>query len=140
MLTCVHKENVANGRVDVTVSKRFLLGGSSVPKDDIINIDVHNYEVRSQSKQDIVYHVDTSIWTCTSTVGMNGAPCKHQYAFVKNFRKSSLNFIILRDPQQREHLLFIATGKKECASRMVYTTAHCWNDNKCESRVHGQQW
>ena len=104
--------DLANGRVDVTVSKRFLPGGSSIPKDDIIKIDAHNYEVRSQSKQDIVYHVDTSIWTCTCTAGMNGAPCKHQYAVVKNFGESSLNFIPLRDPHQREHLLFIATGEK----------------------------
>ncbi|KAK8373151.1 hypothetical protein O3P69_012322 [Scylla paramamosain] len=105
--------DLANGRVDVTVSKRFLPGGSSLPKDDIIKIDGHNYEVRSQSKQDIVYHVDTTIWTCTCTVGMNGgAPCKHQYAVVKNFGESSLNFIPLRDPHQREHLLFIATGEK----------------------------
>lgn len=51
--------DLANGRVDVTVSKRFLPGGSSIPKDDIIKIDAYNYEVRSQSKQDIVYHVDT---------------------------------------------------------------------------------
>lgn len=75
--------DLANGRVDVTVSKRFLLGGSSIPKDDKIKTDAYNYEVMSQSKQDIVYHVYTSIWTCTCTAGMNGVPCKHQYAVVK---------------------------------------------------------
>lgn len=104
--------DLANGRVNVTVSKRFLPGGSSIPKGDIIKVDGHNYEVRSQSKQDIVHHIDTSIWTCTCTAGMNGAPCKHQYAVVKNFGESSLNFLHLRDPHQREHLLFIATGEK----------------------------
>ncbi|KAK8385132.1 hypothetical protein O3P69_012136 [Scylla paramamosain] len=129
--------DLANGRMDVTVSKRFLPGASSIPKYDIIKIDAHNYEVRSQSKQDIVYHVDTSIWTCTCMAGMNGAPCKHQYAVVKNFGESSLNFIPLRDPHQREHLLFIATEKRMCVQ--VYTTAHCWNGNRCESRVHGQR-
>ena len=105
-----HLTDLANGRVDVTISKRFLPGGSSVPKDGITRIDAHNYKVRSQSKPDIVYYVDTSILTCTCTAGMNGAPCKHQYAVVKHFGESSLNFLPLRDPHQREHILFIATG------------------------------
>lgn len=104
--------DLANGRVDVTVSKRFLLGGSSIPKDDIIKTDAYNYEVMSQSKQDIVYHVYTSIWTCTCTAGMNGVPCKHQYAVVKILGESSLNFIPLMDPHQCEHLIFIATGER----------------------------
>ncbi|KAK8380679.1 hypothetical protein O3P69_007951 [Scylla paramamosain] len=107
-----HLIDLANGRVDATVPKRFLPVGSSIPKDDIIKIDTHNYEVRSQSQQDIVCHADTSIWTCTCTSGMNGATCKHQYAAVKNFGESSLNFIPLRDPHQREHLVFIATEEK----------------------------
>ena len=44
--------------------------------------------------------------------GMNSAPCKHQYAVVKHFGESLLNFLPLRNPHQREHLLFIATGQK----------------------------
>ncbi|PIK61737.1 hypothetical protein BSL78_01291 [Apostichopus japonicus] len=43
---------------------------------------------------------------------MGGAPCKHQYAVVRHFNETSLNFLPLRDPHLREHMLFLATGEK----------------------------
>ena len=56
--------------------------------------------------------MDTEIGVCTCIAVMDGAPCKHQYAVVRHFNESSLNFLPLRDPHLREHMLFLATGQK----------------------------
>eukprot|EP00057_Strongylocentrotus_purpuratus_P017237 XP_011671711.1 PREDICTED: uncharacterized protein LOC105441859 [Strongylocentrotus purpuratus] len=104
--------DLANGRVDVTVSRKYLPGGSSIPATSITKIGAHCYEVKSETKEETKYNVDTEIGVCTCITGMNGAPCKHQYAVVRHFNETSLNFLPLRDPHLREHMLFLATGQK----------------------------
>ncbi|KAG1662103.1 hypothetical protein GQR58_021112 [Nymphon striatum] len=104
--------DLSNGRVDVTISRRYLPGGTSIPKGNVTKVDTHYYRIKSQTELDVEYFVDMSISTCTCAVGLNGALCKHQYAVVKHFNESSLNFLPLRDPQMPKHLLFFATGQE----------------------------
>ena len=57
--------DLANGRVDVTVSRKYLPGGSSIPATSITKIGAHYYEVKSETKEDTKYNVDTEIGVCT---------------------------------------------------------------------------
>ncbi|KAG1662450.1 hypothetical protein GQR58_020947 [Nymphon striatum] len=104
--------DLSNGRIDVTISRRYLPGGTSIPKNNVTKVDTHYYRIKSQTELDVDYFVDMSIATCTCAAGMHGAPCKHQYAVVNHFNESSLNFLPLKDPQMRKHLLFLATGQE----------------------------
>ncbi|PIK36987.1 hypothetical protein BSL78_26177 [Apostichopus japonicus] len=102
--------DIANGRIDVTLSKKYLPGGGVIEKEMVRKLGDNMFECKSQSKPDVTYNVDMSISVCSCFAGMTGAPCKHQYAIVRHYNVSSLNFVLLRDEKMREHLLFLASG------------------------------
>ncbi|XP_014663444.1 PREDICTED: uncharacterized protein LOC106806104 [Priapulus caudatus] len=102
--------DLANGCIDVTVSQKYLPGGAVIPKEMVTKTGPDTFECRSQSKEDVTYYIEMSISLCTCCAGINGAPCKHQYAVVRHFNVSSLNFLPLNDPVMRQHLLYLATG------------------------------
>lgn len=66
----------------------------------------------SFSDVSIKYLVDMNSGMCQCKVGIDGAPCKHQYIlFARKIVKSSNNFIPVSDPHQRMLLSKIAVGK-----------------------------
>jgi hypothetical protein len=106
--------DLANGKTDVFVAKRFLPGGEGIAKDSIVQTATNAFQVRSESDKDKMYdvHVDKDLSMCSCFKGFNGAPCKHQFAVLKHFGVSSMNFLPRYDERLRKHLLFLATGSK----------------------------
>ena len=85
--------DVANNRLDMTLSKRFLPTSCNIEQDNITKMSETLYRVQSESKEDTTYFVDTTLSLCTCFVGKTGAPCKHQHAVVKYFGVDSLNVV-----------------------------------------------
>jgi hypothetical protein len=70
---------------------------------------------------------------------MTAAPCKHQYAVVRHFNVSSLNFVPLRDEKMREHLLFLASGQDiDQIGPGWFTSLHGDGHSNTNFREHGE--
>ena len=109
--------DLANGRMDAVLSKRYLPGGPLIAIDDVKRLNQGMmFEVRSQSDQTVTYTVDMSVSMCTCPIGFNGAPCKHQYACMKHFGIHTHNFHPIDDEEMRAHLLYLATGQDDVQS------------------------
>jgi len=105
--------DIANNRLDMALSKRFIPYKNSVNPDSITRISDNTFTVVSSSAEGTEYCVDTVLGRCTCYKGRNGAPCKHQYAIIQKFKINSFNFVPISSPKLRTVLLFIATGKIE---------------------------
>jgi len=68
------------------------------------------FEVPSETKGDIVYHVDMFFGMCSCYQGKHGGPCKHQCAVTKTFKARSWNLLPVCDPGVRHLLYKIETG------------------------------
>ena len=70
------------------------------------------FQVRSESDNKKMYdvHVDKDLSMCSCPNGFNGAPCTHQFAVLKHFGRSSMNFLPHYNERLRKRLLFLATG------------------------------
>ena len=103
--------DLVNGRLDMTISKRYLPGGELITADMINTTQTSGmYSVQSVKEANHHYHVDMVNGMCTCHVGLNGAPCKHQYAVLKHRNVRSTNFLPIKDEATRLHLFFLATG------------------------------
>ncbi|KAJ8247334.1 hypothetical protein GJAV_G00245110 [Gymnothorax javanicus] len=105
--------DVINGRLDMFISKRYLPGNGKIDSGMISRVEESGvYLVMSESNPDHKYEVDMVHGMCTCHVGLNGAPCKHQYAVMKYHNIRSFNFLPVNDERMRIHLLYLATGTK----------------------------
>ena len=102
--------DLANGRLDVMLSKRYLPDQGNITPQMISCIIGSGAQVESESTQGQVYVVDMVNGMCTCAVGINGAPCKHQYAITKHYKVCSFNFFPLDDEKMRHHLYYLASG------------------------------
>ena len=105
--------DLANGRTDMALSRKYLPYESVIPRSMVSQVEPHLFKCQSQTKPNTEYFVDTSIATCTCYVGLNGAPCKHQYAVAKHFGLETTNFLMRDDPKKRQHFWYLATGIEE---------------------------
>ena len=103
--------DIANNRLDMALSKRYVPSKNSVNPDCITRISDNTFTC-SSSDEHTEYFVDMVLGRCTCYLGRNGAPCKHQYAIIKKFKINSFNFVPISSPVLRKVLLFIATGSK----------------------------
>lgn len=69
------------------------------------------YSVPSSSKPLISHIVDMGLGLCACHVGMNGAPCKHQYLLWLNKVSTSPNFLPYFSPAERRRFAEMATGR-----------------------------
>ncbi|CAG8753644.1 28458_t:CDS:2, partial [Dentiscutata erythropus] len=53
----------------------------------------NEFLVLNTRQNGLFYTVNTAIGTCTCSIGINGAPCKHQGAVATKFHITSLNFL-----------------------------------------------
>ncbi|XP_038076394.1 uncharacterized protein LOC119744514 [Patiria miniata] len=104
--------DLANGRIDVTISKRYLPGKGRITAEMVNELQFPLFEVQSESEPEKKYQVDMSVAMCTCTAGLNGAPCKHQYAVVEFRKVQSFTFPPIHDEIMRRRLLFLATGQE----------------------------
>ena len=106
--------DLANGRMDAVLSKRYLPGGPLIKVDDVKRQNEGMmFEVKSQSDRTLTHTVDMSVAMCTCPIGFNGAPCKHQYVCMKHFGIHTHNFHPIDDEEMRAHLLYLATGQDD---------------------------
>ena len=71
----------------------------------------NEFLVLSTSQYNLFYIVNSEIGTCTCSVGMNGAPCKHQGAVAMKFHIRILNFFPSLTPDDRMVFTYIAFGE-----------------------------
>ena len=102
--------DLANGKMDSMISKRYLVGNNSISKEKIKCLGNLLFEVASESDPDKYYQVDMNTDMCSCLVGLTGAPCKHQFAVTKHFNVSSVNLFPLKDVSTRKLFFRIATG------------------------------
>lgn len=104
--------DLANGRLDVMVSKRYLPDHGKITPEMICRVSDTSqmYQVQSESNASHTYDVDMVHGMCTCPVGLNGSPCKHQYAVMKHCQVNSHNFFPLADEKMRQHLFYLASG------------------------------
>ena len=76
----------------------------------IVSLDDSNFIVPSLTVQNKVYHVDMTLAMCDCVIGMNGAPCKHQYLLWSSRMATSPNFLPIFSPSDRERLAKMATN------------------------------
>ena len=132
---------MANGRIDVSVSKRFLPGGESIVEDDVRPTGQHGkFEVVSQQDCEKPYEVrfENDFSMCTCSIGFNGAPCEHQFAVMKYYGLQTLNFLPIHEENTRRHLLFLATGTSAVPERWFapLPTATCIQFTTSETNIH----
>ncbi|XP_022089374.1 uncharacterized protein LOC110978577 [Acanthaster planci] len=101
--------DLAIGRIDVTISKRYLPRKGKITAEMVNELEFPLFEVQSESDPD--KKVDMSMAMCTCNAGLNGAPCKLQYAVVKFRQVQSFNFFPINDEIMHQRLLFLATGQ-----------------------------
>ncbi|KAK7088885.1 hypothetical protein V1264_024257 [Littorina saxatilis] len=102
--------DLANGRRDVTISRRYITGKHTITKDMITTLGEMLFEVQSESETGKSYEVDMATEMCTCKAGLTGAPCKHQFAITVYYNVSALNFFPVKDSQTRCHFYTLATG------------------------------
>jgi hypothetical protein len=71
----------------------------------------NEFSVQSTRQDDLFYIVNSEIGTCTYSVGVSGAPCKHQGAVAMKYHIAILNFIPSLTPEDRMVYAYIALGK-----------------------------
>ena len=70
------------------------------------------YQVKSKTKEDVVYTVDMTIGRCECFAGKDGSTCRHQYCLWSKGFVSSFHFIPKFDTFQRKRFAEIAVGKR----------------------------
>ncbi|XP_025087192.1 uncharacterized protein LOC112559914 isoform X2 [Pomacea canaliculata] len=101
--------DVANGRLDMTLSKKYVPSKTNFTKDMITPLPNNIFQVHSGKA---CYLVDMSIEMCTCKLGKNGAPCKHQFAVVSHYSLEAQNFLPRTDEKMKSHMMYLATGKQ----------------------------
>ncbi|XP_025108096.1 uncharacterized protein LOC112572570 isoform X2 [Pomacea canaliculata] len=102
--------NLANGRRDATVSRRYLYGTENIKREMVQSVGDFIFEVKSENEHGKSYQVDMNTDMCSCPNGMTGAPCKHQHAVIKFFNVSSCNIFPIKDIKARRHFFQLATG------------------------------
>ena len=69
------------------------------------------YQVKSKTKEDVVYTVDMIIGRCECFAGKDGSACWHQYCLWSKGFASSFHFLPKFDTFQRKRFAKIAVGK-----------------------------
>lgn len=104
--------DIANNRLNVCSSSRFIASKCSINPDLIRQMGNDLYEVPSETTPGLYYCVDMSVGCCGCPVGNTGGPCKHQSCVMFAFNLSSWNFLPSNDIDtgMRRLLYVIATG------------------------------
>ena len=68
------------------------------------------FSVPSESSDDISYLVDLNAGTCECEIGVNGAPCKHQYTLWAFNKGISHSFLPVFNKEERKRFAEIAIG------------------------------
>ncbi|CAG8813341.1 32376_t:CDS:2, partial [Gigaspora margarita] len=95
------------------IAKRFLCPGwESVNMHAIQKTNAENEYLVPSTKEnsDVIYTVNSEIGVCSCSVGMTGAPCKHQGAVSVKYHISTFNFIPSLKPVDRAIFAYIALG------------------------------
>ena len=104
--------DLANGRLDVMLSKRYIPDQGNITPEmiSLVGDAPGLYQVESETTVDHFYSVDMVNGMCTCHVGLNGALCKHQNTVYKHHDVKSFNFFPVRDETMRQHLFYLASG------------------------------
>jgi hypothetical protein len=103
--------DVANNRIDHLQRSRFVPSTSSINAEMIQETGPDCYSVPSERCPEISYTVNMLLDRCTCPQGHTGGPCKHQAAVCVKYKLQSDNFVPVNDPQARQMLYVIATGR-----------------------------
>lgn len=103
--------DVANNRWKEAVTSRYVsIANWNLQREKIIRISNQEFEVPSQERPNVMYHVNMEFATCTCNMGMNGGPCKHQHMVAKHYGMTSINVHPRNSPNLRRLFYKIATG------------------------------
>jgi len=70
------------------------------------------------------YEVTVAVEVCSCPVGSTGAPCKHQFAVVRQFKLTSSLFLPVQDAESKQRLHVILYGKDENIPADWYQSLH----------------
>lgn len=108
---------------DTCVQKRYRLDGRKKEDFEIEKIADDSFEV-TNLKKNSTYVIDLSVNICSCYVGITGAPCKHQAYVISKYRRTSDNFYISGNEQQRLQLHRLALGSTEDVPLNWYQPSH----------------
>ena len=97
-----------------------------IPANKIIKQDNSDvlFVVTSKSDPDVQYNVDMDLCTCSCPQGMDGSPCVHQAAIVKQHHSVSLNFVPTVNPSVRRNFAILALGDDAEKDISFYSSLH----------------
>ena len=105
--------DIGNGRMGAfknSKSRYILKKNSKIKEDHIIEAGEYTFLVRSETNQDIFYHVDMASGFCECKAGSNCGPCKHKGAVSKYKNLAEFNVLPESDVNIRALYHYIADG------------------------------
>ena len=137
--------SIADGSFDGIYSARFKGLIKNLPPSDVLDgisknvVSVGNeiFKVPSFTCLNVEYLVDMSLSQCECAIGINGAPCKHQYLlWLKHWSTMSRNFLPIFNGKERQEFAKLAVGVSE-GIRDRITTVHPAADQSNTEPVQG---
>ncbi|CAG8589491.1 21672_t:CDS:2, partial [Dentiscutata erythropus] len=85
--------------------------------------NANEFLVSSKNNLGVVYNVNSDIGTCSCSIGMMGAPCKHQGAIAMKYHIKLINFLLSLTPEDHMIFAFVTSGvnSKNCS---FYASLH----------------
>ena len=105
--------DIGNGRMGAfknSKSRYILKKNSKIKEDHIIEAGEYTFLVRSETNQDIFYHLDMASGFCECKAGSNCGPCKHKGAVSKYKNLAEFNVLPESDVNIRALYHYIADG------------------------------
>ena len=111
--------SITDGSIDGVYSARFNRLIKNLPPSDVLDrisknvVSVGNeiFKVPSFTSPNVEYLVDMSLSQCECPIGINGAPCKHQYSlWLKHWSTMSSSFLPIFNGEERQEFAKLAVG------------------------------
>ena len=118
---------IAHLRLDSYIALKFKgMGVSKLQPTHIFPVDPSKglYTVKSTSKQNVFYNVDIGLGVCECSTGIQGKPCKHQFATIKKYQLHAPNMVPLTSTPGRHYFAVLALGERNTQPMSFYASLH----------------
>ena len=91
-------------------NSQYLIKKTKIDPKLIKQVDKESFEVPSETKTDIVYHVNLRLRLCTCPKGQLKGPCKHKSLVSSTFELPNYD-AVPESPEMRASFMYLGTGK-----------------------------
>ena len=91
-------------------NSQYLIKKTKIDPPQIKQVDKESFEVPSETKTDVVYHVNLRLRLCTCPRGQLKGPCKHKSLVSSTFDLPNYD-AVPESPEMRASFMYLGTGK-----------------------------